>query len=148
MDGTVFWVDVSLTLMPVARKSLILATWRDITERREAKIALQKRESYLTAIMENQPGLVWLKDAECRFLMVNRAFAVSCGQREGEDVAGKTDLEVWPIEFAEKYRKDDLAVMAAGRKPSSLENTTSACWNCGSRGITRNGSNIRMAGKS
>ena len=74
----------------------------------------QARDSYLTAIIENQPGLIWLKDLQGRFLAVNHAFAVACG-REMQDVVGKTDLDIWPRELAEKYMADDARVMQADR---------------------------------
>lgn len=83
----------------------------DISQAQQAQEALHQREYYLSAILENQPGLLWLKDAQSRFLSVNRAFAFSCGRQHAEEVIGKTDLDVWPRELAEKYRKDDLMVM-------------------------------------
>ncbi|MGA3112868.1 MAG: PAS domain S-box protein [Syntrophobacteraceae bacterium] len=92
----------------------ILCIGNDITERKQAQEALSLRESYLTAILENQPGLVWLKDEEGRFLAVNQAFARSCGMVRPEEVLGKTDLDIWPRELAEKYRNDDKAVMTSG----------------------------------
>ncbi|HVM71338.1 MAG TPA: PAS domain S-box protein, partial [Anaerolineales bacterium] len=85
----------------------------DITERMQAEIALRLRESYLTAILENQPGLVWLKDADSRFLAVNRAFALACGKSFPEELVGLNDLDIWPRELAESYRVDDAKVMAA-----------------------------------
>jgi PAS domain S-box-containing protein len=90
-------------------------THLDVTERHQAEEMLRQRESYLSAIIENQPGLVWLKDAESRFLAVNRAFVASCGKRGAEEVVGKTDLDIWPRELAEAYRADDARVMEAGR---------------------------------
>jgi len=90
-------------------------THLDVTERHQAEAMLRQRESYLSAIIENQPGLVWLKDAESRFLAVNRAFVASCGRQGAEEVVGKTDLDIWPRELAEAYRADDARVMEAGR---------------------------------
>ena len=85
----------------------------DITDRKRTEEVLRLRESYLTSIIENQPGLVWLKDAESRFLAVNRRFAKSCGLDRPELLAGKTDRDIWPAELAEQYRADDLAVIQA-----------------------------------
>jgi PAS domain S-box-containing protein len=92
----------------------------DIAKRKQAEDALSLRESYLSAIIENQSGLIWLKDAESRFLAVNKAFAISCGKQQSSDLAGLTDLDIWPRELAEKYRKDDFAVMEL-RKPVIVE---------------------------
>jgi len=102
----------------------ILSIGSDITERYRAEEALSLRESYLTAILENQPGLVWLKDKESRFLAVNQAFARSCGMERPEEVLGKTDLDIWPRELAEKYRNDDKAVLTIGA-PIAVEEAIS-----------------------
>ena len=92
----------------------VIGTNWDITASKEMEHALRLRESYLTAIIENQPGLVWLKDADSRFLAVNRAFAESCGQEVPERIVGKTDFDVWPPDLAESYRTDDVRTMEAG----------------------------------
>ena len=72
---------------------------------RLADIQLQQR-----AILNNIPDIVWLKDKESRFLAVNEAFGAACGFSP-EEVAGKTDLDIWPKELAESYRADDREVM-------------------------------------
>lgn len=92
----------------------LITTLLDITERKRAEASLRMRESYLTAIIENQPGLIWLKDSEYRFLAVNCAFARSCGKESPEELIGKTDFEVWPQELAQKYRRDDEELMRTG----------------------------------
>ena len=115
--GTRRWVEVAARSdwdERGKRVTSIVGAVKDITERKRAEEALRLREHYLTAIIENQPGLVWLKDADSRFLAVNRAFARSCGKQEPEDLIGRTDLDVWPKELAEQYREDDAAVMNHG----------------------------------
>ncbi len=87
----------------------------DITDRKQIEDALHQRESYLSAIIENLPGLVWLKDTESRFLTVNQAFAASCEKNNTEDLIGKTDLDIWPRNLAEKYRRDDFDIMKTGK---------------------------------
>jgi len=89
----------------------VLGISRDITDRKRAEEELNHRESYLSAIIENLPGLVWLKDKESRFLAVNEAFAKSCGVSTVREINGKTDRDIWPHDLAEKYRMDDRAVM-------------------------------------
>jgi len=92
----------------------------DTNENKRSDDALHQRESYLSAIIENQPGLVWLKDKESRFLAVNKAFAIFCGKQNPEELVGKNDLDIWPMELAEKYRRDDFMVMEKG-KPAMVE---------------------------
>jgi PAS domain S-box-containing protein len=93
----------------------VVLAFRDVTEDYASREALRLRENYLTAIIENQPGLVWLKDLEGRFLAVNSAFLRSCGLGSQGELVGKTDLDIWPRDLAEKYRADDRAVMESGR---------------------------------
>jgi PAS domain S-box-containing protein len=114
--GSMIWLNtckVPLHL-PNGRVFGVLGVYEDITEHRRTAEALNLRESYLTAIIENQPGLLWLKDTEGRFLSVNHAFVRSCGRQRLEEVVGKTDLDIWPRELAEKYRGDDREVMTRG----------------------------------
>lgn len=92
----------------------------DLTPWKLAQEALQRRESYLTAIIESQPGLVWLKDEESRFLAVNTAFARTCGRLTPEQVVGKLDTDVWPGDLAESYRANDRRVLDSGQ-PIMLE---------------------------
>ncbi len=111
------WIEIAAKAVwdeSQARVTFIVGAVKDITERKRAVEALRLREHYLTAIIENQPGLVWLKDADSRFLAVNRAFARSCGRTEPEELVGKTDLDVWPAELADQYRCDDAAVIRTG----------------------------------
>jgi PAS domain S-box-containing protein len=99
----------------------IVVNVRDISERKRVENTLRLRESYLSAIIENQPGLVWLKDRDYRFLAVNRAFALACRRQSPDEVIGKTDFDVWPRDLAEKYRKDDSTVMENGTAVNLIE---------------------------
>ena len=92
----------------------------DITELKNTAKALHQRELYLRATLDNLPFLFWLKDAEGRFLAVNKVFSDSCGRASPEEVVGLTDFEVWPDELAERYRNDDLDVIAS-RSEKSVE---------------------------
>lgn len=116
-DGSTFPVLVSATAIRDELGTFVKSrsTMTDITARKQTEQALQIRESYLSAIIENQPGLIWLKDSNSRFLAVNRAFALSCGVKNPEDLAGKSDLDIWPVELAQKYRKDDADIMKEGK---------------------------------
>jgi PAS domain S-box-containing protein len=127
-NGEIYWE--SATIAPVfgedGRITNFLAVKENITEQKQAEDRLKLRESYLTAIIENQPGLVWLKDKDSRFLTVNTAFALSCGRITPEEVTGRTDLDVWPVELAQRYRSDDAQIMSE-EKSSSFEERIFDC---------------------
>ncbi|HEX2672084.1 MAG TPA: PAS domain-containing protein [Polyangiaceae bacterium] len=67
------------------------------------------------ALLDTIPHMAWMKDTRGVFLAVNEAFARACGRSKG-DVLGKTDRDIWPLEHAEKYRQDDLRVIASGQQ--------------------------------
>ena len=78
------------------------------------------RESYLSAIIENQPGLIWLKDINGKVLTVNNEFVKACNLNSIQDAVGKTDSELWEKEIAEKFSADDKKVIET-RKPLIIE---------------------------
>jgi PAS domain S-box-containing protein len=86
----------------------------DITDRKRAEIALQESERQMRALLDNIPDIVWLKDAESKFIAVNEPFGKTCGAKPDE-LVGKSDLDIWPKELAEAYRADDQEVMRSGR---------------------------------
>jgi PAS domain S-box-containing protein len=52
-----------------------------------------------------------MKDLDGRYVYVNELFKQSFGFGD-EEWLGKTDYDLWPQEFAQQYRKSDLAVLA------------------------------------
>lgn len=88
-----------------------------VTERTEL---LQQRELYLQATLDNLPFFFWLKDADSRFLAVNKVFAEACGHTNPDEIIGLNDFDVWPADLAQRYRADDQAIMM-GRQEKSVE---------------------------
>jgi two-component system cell cycle sensor histidine kinase/response regulator CckA len=88
---------------------------RDITERKRIEEELLKSYQQQNAILNNISDIAWLKDKESRFIAVNRPFADACGMSP-EELVGRTDLDIWQQELAQRYRADDREVMATGRR--------------------------------
>ncbi len=88
---------------------------RDITDRRKMDVALKEIQGQQKALLDNIPDIAWLKDKESRYIAVNQPFGEACGVAS-ENLRGKTDLDIWPFELAERYRADDRDVMASGRR--------------------------------
>lgn len=131
-DGHVAWMETVKTPMHDESGLLIgvIGVARDITERKKILEKLSLRESYLTAIIENQDGMVWLKDKGGRYLAVNRKYLEVCG-KSIRQIIGKTDRDLWPQEIAEKYQADDARVLMTGKsiliEESGLDNGV-VCW--------------------
>jgi PAS domain S-box-containing protein len=86
----------------------------DITVRRLHESQLLAGERQKHAILDNIPDIAWLKDRAGHFVAVNAPFAQAAGRPGPEAVLGKTDLDLWPRELAERYRADDDEIMATG----------------------------------
>lgn len=65
-------------------------------------------------ILETLPDLLWLKDAEGRYLMCNRRFEEFFGATETE-IVGKTDYDFVSKRLADFFREHDQKVIAANR---------------------------------
>jgi PAS domain S-box-containing protein len=68
---------------------------RDITERRRDETALSESEARLRSIMEYSPSVIFVKDLEGRYLLVNDEFARTAGSTV-EAAVGQTAVECWP----------------------------------------------------
>ncbi len=82
-------------------------------KRRRAEEELCESEARLQAILDNSPGMVFLKDVEGRYLHVNRQFE-STFHMTREQVLGKTDEAICATEQAAAFRANDLKVLQAG----------------------------------
>ena len=92
----------------------------DITERKHAEEALRKTQQQLKLIFDTAPALIWQKDRQGRYLQVNNAYCQTVGLSEN-DIQGKTDYEIFPIEIAEKYVGDDQKILNSGISEFGIE---------------------------
>ncbi|NGZ60592.1 MAG: hypothetical protein CV081_08840 [Nitrospira sp. LK265] len=122
-DGSVRWVSFRLWTLfgddgPVRRPTRTLGAMIDITKRKQAEEALKVSERRFASFMDNLHGFAWIKDAQGRYLYVNRLFQESL--LKGLDWKEKTAYELWPAEVAEQYELNDMQVRE-GRVPLHTE---------------------------
>jgi PAS domain S-box-containing protein len=87
---------------------------RDVTEQRRAREKLQQAEQQLQELMDNSPAVIYLKDREGRYRMVNRGFEELFGLGR-EDVLGRRDDEfIADGEAAAEFRAQDERVLDTG----------------------------------
>lgn len=78
-SGDLFWVEVNLKVANLGGKRKILAMVRDITERRQVQILLQKERDTVFAVLEKAPYGAVLIDRNGKYLYVNPQFTVITG---------------------------------------------------------------------
>ena len=104
----------------------------DIIKRKEAEEELKKakeelsryskdlerqvneRTREISGILRYTPAVVYIKDKEGKYLMVNSRYEELFGIRN-EDIRGKTAHDIFPKELADQFQADDLQVFAERR---------------------------------
>ena len=83
--------------------------------------AYSQKTREVNTLLDSLPALAFLKDAEFRYVAVNRVFCEALG-RSAADVIAKTDFELFPGAVATRFVERDRQVMA-GRQPIRHEET-------------------------
>ena len=105
--------DVSIVLSSRKKQAAILIG-RKILSDRDKNIVKS-----LTQILDCTPGSVYWKDSKGFYLGCNMFMVKTAGLRSPDDIIGKTDFDLWPVN-AKKIRENDLKIMESG-KAISLE---------------------------
>ena len=81
-----------------------------IAEKAIVESELRGSNALFRAFMDNSPMVGYMKDFSGRMIYYNRPFAQRF-EITPEQWLGKDDFEIWPPEFAEKFRAADLSVL-------------------------------------
>lgn len=92
----------------------------DITERKQAEIALQESRELFESFMQYSPTTAFIKDRSGRYLYVN-SFIEKTFKRSRNEWLGKTDFDLFPSEAAQQWRENDLLVLNEGKTLQALE---------------------------
>lgn len=87
-------------------------TRKELAERTRAEKALQESESRQRAFIESSPDMIFVKDAELRYLLVNQTNIDLLGP-EPTEIIGKTDLELMPEEAAQRRHQNNRQAIAS-----------------------------------
>lgn len=87
---------------------------QDVTAQRSAEEALVQSQQQLRGLMDAIPADVTLKDAQGRFLMINKAMSSERRRPEAE-VLGKTAYELYSKDVADDISKQEKEVLRTGR---------------------------------
>lgn len=101
----------------------VLVTIQDITKRKEAEEALQKSKDYLDKIINSVGDPIFVKDRQHRIVLANDALCSLAG-RSREEVLGKTDYDLFPLEQAEVFWEMDDLVFSTGKENMNEEEIT------------------------
>lgn len=114
-DGTVIWISENCHAIRDGEGKVLYyeGTVEDITLRRQMEEALKRSESLYHSLVETMPQGVFRRDREGRFTFANQPYCKYINHKL-EDLLGKTDFDLFSKAAAEKYWRDDLAIMERG----------------------------------
>jgi len=113
--GHVVWIFLSGSLVRDAQSQPLyfIAQIQDITARKQAEEARRESEERLQAILDNATAIIYLKDTEGRFILINRQLE-TLFQKPKEDILGKNNYDFFPKEMADTFHANDRRVIEAG----------------------------------
>ncbi|XYI00646.1 AAA family ATPase [Sorangium sp. So ce1128] len=97
----------------IANATLYADLLQENSERRRAEQAVRDSKELLQSIVDNSTAVIYLKDLEGRYLMINRRYAELFHVSE-QAIVGRTDYDVFPREQADAFRAVDQEVLATG----------------------------------
>lgn len=114
-DGSLFWASVVITALYDQNQQLygFSKVTRDITERKRSEQALRESYSLLERVIEGTADAVFVKDFQGRYQLLNAATA-RIFSRPKEEILGKTDAELVPLEQAIALQQIDRTVIETG----------------------------------
>lgn len=94
-NGSIFWVDVSLALLPDQENEKLIVIFRDITKRKQAEQNLRLNEQFLSSLIETQREMIvrFLPDTTLTF--VNQPYCRIYGLSE-EELLGRKFIDLLP----------------------------------------------------
>src|SRR5947209_21308 len=92
---------------------------RDISEAKRIEQELRDSEQRFQAFMNNGPAIAFIKDDTGRYVYTNQRRGEGAGVEQGW--VGKTDLEIFPPEVAERLRARDAEVLRTGQAREYVE---------------------------
>jgi len=104
---------------PAGKSGEIILVFRDITELKKTEDKFKKTVELLQILVDAMPEIVYLKDANGRIIVVNRACADFLGKSE-EEILEKTVDEVLPPNLAAQCKLSDELVILK-KKPIRIE---------------------------
>ena len=106
------WAQISPVIQPDGNITHYLAIKEDITERKHIEARLIESESYLRAIIENEPECIKIVDADCYLRQMNQAGLSMIQAEDFEQVSGAFVLNLIVPEYRQAYADMHEQVLA------------------------------------
>lgn len=118
-SGRIISVHITASVSVIGKKQIIQETFRDITKYKQSEDMLKESLDFSEMLMDSMPYLIFCKNEEGVYRSCNTAFSEFVGIHK-PGIIGKTDSEIFPREFGERFRNNDTEAFESD-KPKSVE---------------------------
>jgi len=138
-DGNIVPMDISISLLRDDQGRTIgsVCVARDLSKRKKTEMELKRakeelsryskdlerqvkrRTREITSILKYTPAMVYLKDKDCCYKLVNSRFE-ELFHINNEEIQGKSDYDIFPEKVADQLRSSDLQVLMK-QQPRQVE---------------------------
>jgi two-component system sensor histidine kinase/response regulator len=109
----IYYAATGVLVLVLGMALVLLRVFRLRRSMRRTTAALEQESSRLLALIENMPDIVWFKDVEGRYMLINPAMEKLLGRTLAE-VKGKTDAELFPKRRADEYIAQNRRLIETG----------------------------------
>ncbi|HEY9737450.1 MAG TPA: PAS domain S-box protein, partial [Trichocoleus sp.] len=121
LQGEVLNVTFTITFpLPYQSFDNVLVSVTDVTDRRQAELALRESEERFQAFMRHSPAAAWIVAQDNRLLYLSPTY-YQIFDFSYEDAIGKYIKEIYPAEFAEQFMENNRRVFETGQVYESVE---------------------------
>jgi two-component system, sensor histidine kinase and response regulator len=110
-QGDLVWISISAARIDHVGGGVAIA-FEDVTERLKIEKELEESAAFLRQIIDNSSAVIFSKDIEGRYLMVNERWGEILGlDLAGAEVIGKRDFDFFPEKVARALVENDRKVL-------------------------------------
>jgi PAS domain S-box-containing protein len=92
----------------------------EITDRKQAEAEIQRSYNLLNSVLESTTDVIFVKDLEGRYVLINSACAQLIGAST-QDIIGQNITQFFPLEIAQKLEKQDQKIITLSKAETSEE---------------------------
>lgn len=111
--------EIALLAELAADLAFGIQTLRTRHAHQRMSLELAEQNQLLRTVLDNIPDVIFMKDAQGRYEVVNRTYLEYTG-KSLEDVIGRTAYDLFPPEFAQEFHKSDMQRIRHGDPVTDL----------------------------
>ncbi len=113
-NGVLIPLEIKACFVDFGEQSYLIAFARNITERANAREALEKEKGFMDALMDNVPESIFFKDNNSRLTRVSKKLMHDLNCTDTAELIGKTDIEIFGEEFGRKTMAIERQILKTG----------------------------------